>query len=111
MDKCLFPQCDQLKISNHHCQLHNLQFKPKYLRYKKLQENLPRLDNLDILNLIQLLKLYNQFAQVFKLRRLCMRKYFDVKYWDIGHNLMSANIFSDLVKIEKWISKNIIVES
>lgn len=103
IDKCLAPDCNQDRVSNHHCLQHSNQFKPKYLNYKHLQSLLPRLDNLDQLTTTDLLSLYNKYAKVYKLRRLCMRKFFDLKHWDIGHNLMAADLFANLIKIEKFI--------
>lgn len=104
---CLAPNCSQVRISNHHCQFHSDSFKPKYLKYKDLQNKLIRLDNLDRLSLPELMQRYNAYAKVYKLRRNCMRKYFRLEAWDAGHNLMSASIWYDLLKIENWIAKQV----
>lgn len=99
------PSCNDSRVSNHHCQLHAEQFKPKYLRYKELQSKLVRLDNLDRLTVKELIQRYNSYSRVYKLRRSCMRKYFRLEHWDQGHTLMSVKIWQDLVKIERWITK------
>lgn len=84
---CVAPSCGKIAV-DYHCEEHHRAFKPKYLRYKQLQSQLPRTNNLDKLNVEQLMKLYNSYARVYKLRYTCMRKYFDMKHWDIGLSLI-----------------------
>lgn len=111
VDVCMAPDCKETRARNHHCLVHANIFKPKYLQYKTLQSKLSRLDNLDQLSIADLLQRYNAYSRVYKLRRSCMRKYFKLEHWDAGHTLMTVNIWSDLVKIERWIAKRVSIQA
>ena len=102
---CKAPNCNLNRTSNHHCNIHANIFVPKYLKYKKYQNEL-NINNIDK-DVKFLLQLWNKYAKVHKMRTDCMRKYFKPEYWDNGHLEMVNNLWNEMLKIETMIMEKV----
>lgn len=102
---CTAPSCESVRVSTHHCEIHHKQLNKIYMRYKKLQSQLPIVDNEKLTPKLAFI-LYTKYKRVYDLRTKYTSLGFSEEYRDEGHKYMIDNLFSIMQCLIMYIEEN-----